>query len=90
MLPLSSNVFVVSHEAVEVDEFEMQFTSTLFLCRVTELTSGLYECVVNRSRGERWNEKLWSAMVISATSTLTTEPQPSDGTYLTTHAMSLI
>ena len=64
----SNGVFVVSQETVELGEFERQLTSTLFLCRVTEHTSGLYECVVNRSRERTEKVKLWSAEVYLATS----------------------
>lgn len=60
----SSGAFVVSYEAIELGRFKRQFTSTLCLCRVTELAVGFYQCVINRTRGDNVNiTEVWSASV---------------------------
>ena len=63
----SSEVFAVSHATVELGEFERQFTSTLLLCRITEYTTGIYQCAVNRTRGDAMTiTEVWSANVQSS------------------------
>lgn len=63
------NAFVVADKAKKVGEYERQLTSTLFLCQITELTTGRYECAVNWNRGDNIT-KVWSAYVLpSSTST---------------------
>ena len=63
----SSEVFAVSHETLELGEFQRQFTSTLLLCQITEHTIGTYQCAVNRTQGNVINiTEVWSASVQSS------------------------
>ena len=61
----SRDAFVVSHEAVDLGDYERHLNSTLVICRAkTDVTSGLYECVVNRTEDNLFNiTRVWSANV---------------------------
>lgn len=65
-----TSVFVVADEVKEVGEFERQLTATLYLCQITELTSGWYVCAINRSRDGNITE-VWSANVLPAQVSIT-------------------
>ena len=61
----TSDVFVVSREAVDRGNYERQLQSTLIICQATEVTAGLYECVVNRSTESGVSvTRVWSANVL--------------------------
>ena len=70
---------VAISETRELGQFTRRFTTTLFLCPVTELTAGVYECIVNRSRGDENNVMVWSAEVFPITPTTPLHVQHTDG-----------
>ena len=72
MIENLGDVFAL-YETKAVGEYERQLTSTLFFCKMTELTTGLCECFVNHTmtRGDQVRRTVWSAHVL-----LTTTPSP--------------
>ena len=63
----SRDVYVISHEAVDLGDYERQLNSTLIICGASDFTTGLYECVVNHTKDNAFNvTKVWSANVVQS------------------------